>query len=79
MSREAAGRLIEEHGGKVTGSVSGKTDYLVAGDAPGRSKFTKAQQLGVPVLSQDQLLALIGEQVDDGTPGSSSSGQLSFL
>ena len=79
MSREAASRLVEQHGGKVTGSVSRKTDYLVAGDAPGRSKTTKAQQLEVPIITQEQLLAMSGEGEESDTAAASSSGQLSFL
>ena len=60
MSREAATALILEHGGKVTGSVSGKTTYLLVGDKPGRSKFDKAQRLGVPSLDEAALQELIG-------------------
>ena len=58
MSREAATALIETHGGKVTGSVSAKTNYLLAGEAAG-SKLAKAQQLGVPVIDEAALTALI--------------------
>jgi DNA ligase (NAD+) len=58
MSRNEAKALIEEHGGRVTGSVSGRTDYLVAGEAAG-SKLTRAQHLGVAVLDQDGLLRLV--------------------
>jgi DNA ligase (NAD+) len=50
--------LIEAHGGKVGGSVSKKTDYLLAGEAAG-SKLAKAQSLGVKVLSMDELHALL--------------------
>lgn len=59
LSREEAAALIEAQGGKVTGSVSAKTDYLLAGEAAG-SKLAKAEKLGVPVLALDELRALIG-------------------
>jgi DNA ligase (NAD+) len=50
---------IEEAGGKVTSSVSKKTDYVVAGDNPG-TKYDKAQQLGVPIIDEVALLELLG-------------------
>jgi DNA ligase (NAD+) len=59
LSREEASELIEAAGGKVTGSVSKKTDYVVAGDAAG-SKLTKAQSLGVPVIDEERLRSLLG-------------------
>lgn len=58
LTREAAGELIVAAGGKVTSSVSKKTDYVVAGDDPG-SKYAKAQQLGIPILDEDALRALL--------------------
>jgi DNA ligase (NAD+) len=58
LSRDEAKRLIEAAGGKVVGSVSKKTNYVVAGDEAG-SKLTKAQDLGVPVVNEDDLLNLI--------------------
>lgn len=54
MSRDEAKSYIEAHGGKVSGSVSKKTDYLLAGEAAG-SKLTKAKELGVKVISQQEL------------------------
>jgi DNA ligase (NAD+) len=61
FTRDEAKGFIESHGGRVTGSVSGRTDYLVAGESAG-SKLVKAQKLGVSVLDQEALLRL----VDDG-------------
>lgn len=59
LSREEAAALIERHGGKVTGSVSKKTSYLVVGESPGGSKFNKAQELGTPQLDEEGLRRLI--------------------
>jgi DNA ligase (NAD+) len=58
MAREEAAALIAAHGGKVTGSVSTKTDYVVAGADPG-SKLAKAQALGIAVLDEDGLKRLL--------------------
>lgn len=58
LSRKGAKELIEAQGGKVTGSVSGKTDYLLAGEKAG-SKLAKAQGLGVVVLDEAGLLGLL--------------------
>lgn len=60
MTRDEARAFIEERGGKVTGSISGNTDYLVAGESPG-SKLDKAQALGTTVLDEAGLRALAGE------------------
>lgn len=60
LSRDAAKELIKAHGGKVTDSVSKNTSYLVAGEAAG-SKLDKANQIGVPVIGEDALRAMIGD------------------
>jgi len=60
LRRNEAQVLIERHGGKVTGSVSRKTSYVVVGEDPG-SKLDKARELAVPLLDESGLLALIGE------------------
>jgi DNA ligase (NAD+) len=58
LTREEATTLIKRAGGKVTGSVSGKTDYIVAGDDPG-SKLAKAQELGTEILDEAGLRELV--------------------
>ncbi len=58
-SREDAGKLVMQHGGKVSGSVSKKTDYVVVGTEPG-SKYDKAKSLGVPILTEAEFEKLLG-------------------
>ncbi len=61
MSRDEAGEKIKAAGGKVSGSVSAKTHFVVAGEAAG-SKLTKARTLGVPVIDEETLLRMIEER-----------------
>lgn len=58
LGRKEAQAMIEQYGGKVSGSVSKKTDYVLAGENAG-SKLTKAQELGIPVVSEDELYAML--------------------
>ena len=58
-SRDEAKKMIEDAGGKVTGSVSKKTDYVVAGIEAG-SKLDKAKELGIEVINEDEMKSLIG-------------------
>ncbi|NOY90532.1 MAG: hypothetical protein GXP55_04920 [Deltaproteobacteria bacterium] len=60
MKRSEAGAKIKAAGGKVSGSVSKKTDYVVAGAEAG-SKLAKAEKLGVTVIDEAALLAMLGE------------------
>jgi len=59
LSRDEATKLIRNAGGKVTGSVSKKTDYLVAGDSPG-TKLAKAEEVGTEILDENRLRKLLG-------------------
>jgi DNA ligase (NAD+) len=61
LSRTEVKDLIESKGGKVTGSVSGNTDYLILGENPG-SKYDEAQKRGIPTLSEDELYRMIEER-----------------
>jgi DNA ligase (NAD+) len=60
FSREAAQEYIKAHGGKVAGSVSSKTAYVVVGEAAG-TKLAKAQELGIPTISEAELRAMAGD------------------
>ena len=60
-SRDEYKALIETHGGKNVGSVSGKTDYIIAGDNMGPAKLEKANKLGIKIISEDDFLRMIGE------------------
>lgn len=66
MDRDEARKLIEENGGKVSGSVSKKTSWVLAGEAAG-SKLTKANELGIPVHDEAWLLAQIAANADETT------------
>ncbi|KAA3624174.1 MAG: NAD-dependent DNA ligase LigA [Flavobacterium sp.] len=59
VTRTELKKLIEDNGGKVSGSISGKTSYVVAGDNMGPSKRVKAEDLGVPIISEDEFLDMI--------------------
>lgn len=61
LGRKEAAALIEKYGGKVTGSVSKKTDYVLAGESAG-SKLAKAQELGIPVITEEELRAMLNEK-----------------
>ena len=60
MTRDEAKQRLQELGAKVTGSVSAKTDYVVAGEEPG-SKLDKAKALEIQVLDERQFLDMLGE------------------
>ena len=76
MTRDAAGDRIKALGGKVSSSISKKTSYLVAGEAAG-SKLTKAEKLGVPVLTETELLKLI--EIPDAPSPTTDHEQLGLL
>jgi DNA ligase (NAD+) len=62
MSREQATELIEKNGGKVVGSVSGKTSMLLMGEAAG-SKAAKAKELGIRIITEDELRSMLGQMI----------------
>jgi DNA ligase (NAD+) len=59
VSRTELKKLIEDNGGKVVSSISSKTDYVVAGANMGPNKKTKAEGLGVPIISEDDFLEML--------------------
>ena len=59
VSRNELKKLIEDNGGKVSSSISSKTSYVVAGDKMGPSKKTKAESLGVPIISEQEFLQMV--------------------
>ena len=61
-SRDEYKRIIEQHGGKNVGSISGKTSFILAGENMGPSKLEKAEKLGVRIVSEDEFLALIEQE-----------------
>ncbi|HIE38561.1 MAG TPA: NAD-dependent DNA ligase LigA [Anaerolineae bacterium] len=62
--REEIAAMIEAYGGRVTGSVSRKTDYLVVGEDPGGTKYRRAQELGVPMIDEEHLMRMVGDNPD---------------
>jgi DNA ligase (NAD+) len=67
-SRDGASEAVQERGGKVTGSVSKKTDFVVIGAEPGQSKYDKAVKLGVPVLDDDGFAVLLEQGAEAARP-----------
>lgn len=59
ISRDQLKKLIEKNGGKVAGSISAKTSYVVAGENMGPSKLEKATALGIPIISEDEFLGMV--------------------
>jgi len=59
IGREELKALITAHSGKIVGSISGKTSYVVAGDQMGPSKRQKAEKLGIPILSEEDFFKLV--------------------
>ncbi|MBC7315004.1 MAG: NAD-dependent DNA ligase LigA, partial [Chloroflexi bacterium] len=76
MSREAATEFITARGGRVTGSVSAKTDYLVVGDKPGANKYEAARKLGIPMLDEAGLIALAEGRAPRPAKGSAEEGPM---
>ena len=72
FSRDGIKASIEEHGGRVAGSISSKTSYLLAGEKMGPEKRKKAESLGVPIISESEYLAMTAPS-SDATPNAQNS------
>jgi DNA ligase (NAD+) len=59
LSREEIKSVIMAHSGKIVGSISGKTSYVLAGDQMGPSKRQKAETLGIPIISEEEFFKMI--------------------
>ena len=59
LSRDEIKALVERHGGRNSGSVSGKTSFLLAGSKPGPEKVRKCEELGIPVIGEDEFFAML--------------------
>ena len=66
IPRDEMKAIIEKHGGKNSGSVSGRTTYLLAGSKPGPEKMKKAEQLGIKVIGEDDIMRMIASQTGSG-------------
>ena len=60
FERKDLKEVIEKNGGKVSGSISSKTSYVIAGDNMGPSKRQKADELGVPIITEDDFIEMVG-------------------
>jgi DNA ligase (NAD+) len=60
-SRDEYKAMIEQHGGKNSGSVSGKTDYILAGENMGPAKLEKAAKLGIKIINEEEFLNMLSE------------------
>jgi DNA ligase (NAD+) len=72
LTREEATERIMNAGGRVTSSVSKKTDYVVAGESPGASKFQKAERMEVPIIDEAALLELLADAAEPSTEGAAA-------
>ena len=81
VSREQIKQIIALHGGKNSGSLSGRTSFLLAGEKPGPEKMKKAEASGVPVISEKEFMEMIsggaghGSEKEDSVPESGVDGE----
>ena len=80
ISRERMKQLVAAHGGKNSGSLSGKTSFLLAGEKPGPEKMKKAGTLGIPVMSEEDFMKMISDgNRPAGMPESTDKKQLTLF
>ncbi len=65
LSRDELKKMIENNGGKVGSSISSKTTYLVAGDKMGPSKRTKAENIGIPIISEGEFIEMVSSKAEE--------------
>lgn len=79
FSRDGIKDAIEAHGGKNVGSISAKTDYVLAGENMGPAKLEKARKLGIQIISEDEFLLMIGGNTPTPSIENKSEGQLGLF
>ncbi|MBO6045522.1 MAG: NAD-dependent DNA ligase LigA, partial [Bacteroidales bacterium] len=79
LSRDEMKALVERHGGRNSGSVSGKTSFLLAGSKPGPEKLRKCEELGVPVIGEEEFFAMIPAADKPDSPAASNDDELTLF
>ena len=79
ISRDEMKALIERNGGRNSGSVSGKTSFLLAGDKPGPEKVRKCSELGVRIVGEAEFFAMLPDSVRPDAPASPANDELTLF
>jgi DNA ligase (NAD+) len=79
LSRDEMKALVERHGGRNSGSVSGKTSFLLAGSKPGPEKIRKCEELGIPVIGEEEFFAMIPATERPDSPAADNGDELTLF